>query len=214
VPRLAFFPLKALVWALGASGLSAAVVGALVVGCSQEGDAAAPGPGVDATTADMNAGDDSSDAAFYTICPPLDDAGVVSIDATFGSIEANLLQTVAGCINICHMSCPKGVTNCGAAVNGHLNFDLSLDASDIYAQLLGDGGGMPAYNEGGTAHILRVAPFDPDASLLYIKLNLHSGANPLYGSGMPQNSPGSVCPPAIAAVGQWIAQGATFDPHD
>jgi hypothetical protein len=196
VARLAFFPFKALVCALGASGLSAAVAGALVFGCSQEGEAAAPGPAEDATMADVDAGED---VVVYQLCP--------DIDATFGSIQPNLLSDLVGCINICH-------TKSGAPMNGHLNFDVPLEASDIYAELLGDGGGMPAYNEAGTAHILRVAPFDPDASLLYIKLNLHSNANPLYGSGMPQNMPGTVCPAAIAAVGHWIAQGAPLGPHD
>jgi hypothetical protein len=186
--------LKALVCALLASGLGVAVAGAVVAGCSQKGDAASPGPFAEDATVD---GDDS-DSSAYQFCP--------DIDATFGSIQPTLFSDPVGaCVNICH-------TPTGASRNG--NLDFQLEASDIYAELLGDGGGMPAFNEAGTAHILRVTPFDPDASLLYIKLNIHSNTDPLYGSGMPQNMPGSVCPAAIQAVGQWIAQGAPYAPHD
>jgi hypothetical protein len=170
-----------------------------MAGCSQKGDAATPGPFAEDATVDAGGGDDSADGPVYQFCP--------DIDATFGSIQPILFSDPVGaCVNICH-------TPSGASKNG--NLDFQLEAGDIYAELLGDGGGMPAFNEAGSAHpILRVAPFDPDASLLYIKLNIHSLMDPLYGSGMPQNSPGSVCPLAIEAVGQWIAQGAPYAGHD
>jgi hypothetical protein len=190
--------LKALVWVLGASGLGVAVAGAIVAGCSQKGDAASPGPFAEDATVDAGGDDSGDDVVFYAVCPQ-------DIDATFGSVEANLLNN-AGCISTCHVS------GTPASKNGNLVFEL--EASDIYAELLGDGGGMPAFNEAGSARILRVAPFDPDASLLYIKLNLHYSTDPLYGSGMPWGTPGSVCPAAIEAVGQWIAQGAPYAPHD
>jgi hypothetical protein len=132
----------------------------------------------------------------YTICPD-------SIDASFGSIVQNLLGTI-GCTSICH------VPGKGLPQNGDLDFDL--DASGIYQELLGDGGGEPAKNEQGTAYVLRVDPFHPDASLLYIKLNLHTDLDKLYGGGMPNNAPGTVCPAAVDAVGTWISQGALFAP--
>ncbi len=172
----------------------------LASGCSQRGAAASPGPpaeaGSDATLAEVDAGDD---AAVYAIC-------ATEIDASFGSIDTNLLTTIAGCINICHT--PSGAPSSG-------NLDFLLDASAIYTELLGpDGSGAPATNEAGTAQVLRVVPFDPDASLLSIKLNLHTLTDPLYGSGMPQSDPGSVCPATVDAVREWIAQGAPFEPHD
>jgi hypothetical protein len=57
---------------------------------------------------------------------------------------------------------------------------------------------------------LRVTPGDnsPDGSFLIRKLQLTDPANPLYGSGMPADAPGSICSEAVAVVRQWIAQGA------
>ncbi len=170
----------------------ALAVCALAAGCSQRSDSAD-----NADTAD-DAGDGDGGGAVYTICP-------VSIDASYGSIANNLFQSV-GCVNVCHITA-------GVAQNGDLDF--TLDAAAIYVELLGpDGGGAPASNMTGKAHLLRVAPFDPDASLLYIKLNLHGSINPLYGSGMPFNAPGTVCPAAVDAVGTWIARGAAFAAED
>jgi hypothetical protein len=201
VLRLACLSSRGVFLALGTGlGLASAVC-ALAAGCSQSGDPASPSlPGyVDATATGDDSGDEGGDGGpGYTICPE-------SIDASYGSIAENLLQSF-GCTSICH------VTG-GALMNG--NLDFTLDAAAIYVELLGpDGGGTLASNMAGSAQILRVAPFDPDASLLYIKLNLHSAVNPLYGSGMPNNAPGTVCPPAIDAVGTWIARGAAFGADD
>jgi hypothetical protein len=182
-------------------GLAGACVLAcsLVAACTQLGDPASPAPiaGEDAAV-DVGAVLDAS----YAFCPD-------SVDASFGSLATNLFGSMQGCVSICHITIrlPDG-TQVPAPMNGDLAFDQS--PASIYAQLLGpDGGGRIASNEAGTDRtILRVAPFDPDASLLYIKLNLHTFADPRYGSGMPGNTPGSVCPPAIEAVHDWIAQGA------
>ncbi len=173
------------------------------MGCTQEGSAASPAPsgggGDDATVSDAWAEAGASDGAIvYTVCPD-------GMDASFGSLASNLFGSLVGCVNICH-------TPSGAFANG--NLDFQEDASFIYGELLGDGGGVPASNQEGTANILRVEPFDPDASILYIKLNLHTINDPVYGSGMPQNAPGTVCPPAIAAVREWILQGAPFAPGE
>jgi hypothetical protein len=173
---------------VGATGLGTSVavlVLVLAAGCSQAGSVAAP-----ITEEDSGDGADVS----YIYCPE-------SIDSSYGSIAENLLMTNA-CTSICHITM-------GAAQNGDLDF--TVDPAAIYRELLGpDGGGAPASNMVGTASVLRVDPFHPAESLLYIKLNLHSNINKLYGSGMPGNAPGALCPAAVEAVGSWIAQGALF----
>ena len=186
---------------MGAGSLGALAVVALVAACSQRGDPASPvppegGPFADVTVEDPDAGD-GGDGPAFTFCPD-------SIDASFGSILDNLFAAPnppVECIDICH-------TKDGAMKNGHLSFED--EAGAVYAELLGDGGGVQAANLMGSAKILRVAPFDPDASLLYIKLTLHTASDPLYGSGMPQSTPGSVCPTAVQAVHDWIASGAAY----
>jgi hypothetical protein len=152
-------------------------------------------------------GDDAGDAgdagveaeAGYAVCPK-------GIDASFGSIYDLMLSTDTSCgaaTAICH-------STVGAARTGSL-LDLSLDASAVYAQLLGDGGGYPATNinvnpDAGPT-LLRVVPGDAGASFLYIKLTI-KGYDNRYGFGMPQTNPGSICPPALDAVKTWIDEGA------
>jgi hypothetical protein len=151
------------------------------------GEAGAP----DATITDAGAS--------YAICPP-------DIDASFGSLVTTMFVTT-GCgtnkTNNCHSAS-------GASMRGTGNgLDFTVDAAAIYAQLLGDGGGAPSTNLSGSAHVLRVVPGDASASMLYIKLQLTSPADPQYGAGMPLDTPGSVCPAALAAVRDWINGGAT-----
>jgi hypothetical protein len=153
------------------------------------GDAGAPAA-PDATVTDGGAS--------YAICPP-------DIDASFGSLVTTMFVTT-GCgtnkTNNCHSAS-------GASVRGTGNgLDFTVDAAAIYAQLLGDGGGAPSTNLSGSAHVLRVVPGDASASMLYIKLQLTSAADPLYGAGMPLDTPGSVCPEALDAVRDWINGGA------
>jgi hypothetical protein len=128
------------------------------------------------------------------------------MDASFGSILTQMLATT-GCgtnlTNSCHSASGAATTGTG---NG---LDLSASAASVYAQLLGDGGGEPSTNiSDPKKKILRVVPGDASASMLYIKLELDSGADPQYGAGMPLTAPGSVCPSALEAVAAWINAGA------
>jgi hypothetical protein len=86
--------------------------------------------------------------------------------------------------------------------------DFSLGAAEVYAELLGDGGGVPANNVAGDAGgvILRVAPGDASASLLYIKLAMPTASDPRYGAAMPPI--GLPCPAVLDAVRAWIDDGA------
>jgi len=120
--------------------------------------------------------------AGYAVCPP-------GMDASFGSIFTQMIGTP---------SCGSNNDSCHdskARANTVSPIDYSLDAATVYVELLGDGGGAPAGNENHpTVHVLRVKPFDADASMLYIKLTITSQDDPMYGAGMPKTSPGSVCP--------------------
>jgi hypothetical protein len=148
-------------------------------------------------------GDGASDSgveaeAGYAVCPP-------GIDASFGSIYDLMLSTRT-------LYCGARASGCHSSTAGSATgstLDLSLDASAVYAELLGDGGGYPATNiEGDAGHtLLRVVPGDAGASFLYIKITL-TGFDPRYGTGMPLDTPGSICPPAIDAVKTWIDEGA------
>lgn len=190
------------------AAFAAAATGWGCYGGSQAGSGDASSPPQDAVaeervdaTADANAGGEAGEdvdaGPTYAVCPD-------AMDASFESIYVRMLAA--------------GVTTCGSAglgchstfsakQNGNL-LDFSLDASAVYGELLGDGGGFPATNIAGDAGgVLRVVPGDPDASMLYIKLTLTTGGSP-YGAGMPLYTPGSVCPAAVDAVRQWIAGGA------
>ncbi|MGD0529311.1 MAG: hypothetical protein ABSE49_29500 [Polyangiaceae bacterium] len=136
--------------------------------------------------------------AGFAVCPE-------GMTATFDSIYAQMLSTTScgSTLNTCHS------TAAAKSING---LDYSLDEQGVYLELVGDGGGVLSYNIAGAAKgVLRVDPGDAGASMLYIKLTLDSGTNPLYGSGMPQSAPGSVCPAAISAVATWINSGASLD---
>jgi hypothetical protein len=130
------------------------------------------------------------------LCPP-------GMDASWGSIYTQLIGT-PGCgsnNDSCHDS--------KARANTVSPIDYSLDAAAVYTEFLGDGGGAPAGNENHpSVQILRVKPFDADASMLYLKLIITSQNDPQYGAGMPKTAPGSVCPAAVAAVADWINGGA------
>ena len=141
---------------------------------------------------------DAGDAeAGYVVCPE-------EIDATFGSIYDSILSPEGGSCGAVGFGCHSTL----AAKENKSNLDYSLDAAAVWAELLGDGGGYPAANIAGDAGhvVLRVVPFDAGASMLYIKLTL-TGYDPRYGAGMPLNTPGSICPPALEAIKQWIDLG-------
>jgi hypothetical protein len=135
--------------------------------------------------------------AGFAICPPL-------IDASFSSILTQVLATPGCGTNVggaCH-------STSGASLQGTGNLlDLSLDPASVYAELLESSTNI----SGSATDVPRVAPGDAGASMLYIKLIVTSTHDPLYGGGMPLTAPGSVCPPALAAVRNWIDQGAPQD---
>jgi hypothetical protein len=135
----------------------------------------------------------------YAVCPQ-------DMDATFGSIYAELLtppQTCGSTNGGCHLRDDE------AGVFPTSNLAYSYDAAAVYAELLGDGGGAPAFNASNTnVHVLRVDPGHADASMLYIKLTLDTSHDPQYGAGMPLTAPASVCPAAVNAVADWINAGA------
>jgi hypothetical protein len=145
--------------------------------------------------------------------PPIAEAGVVicpDLDPTFDSIRTKLLETdTCGSDRggKCHSSG-------GALYSGGL--DYTVDASALYTEFLGDSGtGAISQNVGNLdpnkAVVLRVVPGDAGASMLYIKLTLHTSSDPTYGSGMPFDYPGQVCATAVSAVQMWIDNGAKFE---
>ena len=133
-------------------------------------------------------------APAFAVCPP-------GLDASFTSLLTQMLATSscgAGTPNNCHStSGASGITGTGNLL------DFSLDASAVYAELQ-----KRATNIAGDASVLRVAPGDASASMLYIKLTLKTSADPTYGAGMPLTDPGSVCPATLDAIKTWIDQGA------
>ncbi len=180
-----------------ASAVAAFAIALAAAGCN-EGSPASPAVAGDADN-EGDAGSEVVDAG-PAVCVP-------GIDASFTSILTKILATPSCGTNLagnCH-------SQSGASPSGTGNLlDYSLAASAVYAELLGDGGGHPSTNLSGDAgHIPRVAPFDSDASMLYIKLTLTTHDNPYYGAGMPLPAPGSVCPATLEAVKTWIDQGAT-----
>jgi hypothetical protein len=144
-------------------------------------------------------------APTYVVCPP-------DMDATFGSIYAQMLANPppSSCGNDRPLNC-HSASGAGPRGTGNL-LDFEAGVAEVYAQLLGpDGGGKMSTNLSGSAKVLRVVPGDASASMLYIKLILDGSADPLYGAGMPQDNPGSVCPAALDAVKAWIDNGAAFN---
>jgi hypothetical protein len=127
---------------------------------------------------------------------------------TCPALEPKLSSIDKGLFRVsCGISGAKAI-NChsrdGAASSSGL--DLSVDP---YTNLVN----RVALNLGASTQrqtFLLVTPGDdsPEGSFLIRKLQLTGPANPLYGSGMPADAPGSICAEAVAVVRQWIAQGA------
>jgi hypothetical protein len=127
---------------------------------------------------------------------------------TCPALEPRLSSIDRGLFRVsCGISGAKAI-NChsrdGAGSSSGL--DLSTDPYDNLVNRV-------ALNLGAsTPHptFLLVTPGDdrPEGSFLIRKLQLPDPANPLYGSGMPADAPGSICAEAVAVVRLWIAQGA------
>ena len=118
------------------------------------------------------------------------DGGVCpALQPSWSQIDRNLIQ----------VGCGVRSTNCHSEVGAATSSSLDL-TGDPYARLVNarsaDGG------------FVLVKPGDPDQSFLAIKLRLTGSADPLYGSGMPPEHPGTTCAPAQEAVRQWIQAGA------
>lgn len=126
---------------------------------------------------------------------------VPGLTAHFSDIDRRVFQ----------VSCGTQTTGCHSEVGGVSSGGLVL-ASDAYLHLVGDGGGARGQNLAGDVRpIFRVKPGDPGASLLVIKLGITRSTDPHYGSGMPLDRPGSVCPDTLAAISDWIDAGAPND---
>ena len=138
--------------------------------------------------------------AGFAICP-------AGLQTTFDSIRTNVFAK----------SCSNSPGSChskdGAVNSGGLDLE-----TDPYTALLGtDGMGAPGNNISGTFRnaappappiLRRVVPGDPDHSFIVIKLMTKVRNDPKYGSGMPYPTPGSVCPPTLQAIRDWIQAGA------
>jgi hypothetical protein len=164
-----------------------------------------PDSSVDASTATADAQADAGayEAApiFYAVCPD-------AMGPIFPSIYTEMLST-ASCGTLGTYDCHSSLGALPVKVGGTGSLlDLSLDASTVYAELLGDGSGYPSTNARGDAGAIvpRVAPGNADGSMLYIKLALPTEVDPRYGEAMPPR--GLVCPASLDAVKRWIDDGA------
>ncbi len=161
------------------------------------------------TVVTVMAGCDQGSPASPTL-PPIPEASVVicpDLDPSFDSIRTKLLNT----------------DSCGADRGGQCHsagggiysggLDYTADASALYVEFLGDAGiGARAQNINGSEQGLRrVVPGEEDASFLYIKVTTVSSHDPKYGTGMPFDHPGALCPAAVGAIGTWIQNGAPFE---
>lgn len=172
-----------------------AALSSAALGCGGDGLPASPA----STTGEVSEAGPTVDASVpvdaseeYAVCPP-------GLDASFPDLLQRVFAT-ASCgtnnPNSCH-------SKTGATAAGDL-LDFTGDAGAVYAALVG----RKATNISGDTAVLRVAPFDAGASMLYIKLSLKTLTDPHYGAGMPLTAPGSVCPEALDAVKTWINEGA------
>jgi len=127
---------------------------------------------------------------------------------TCPALEPKLSSIGKGLFRVsCGISGSKAI-NCHSSDGAASSSGLDL-STDPYTSLVN----RTAQNRGATSPLLTfilVKPLEdsPESSFLVRKLQLTDPANPLYGSGMPADALGSICPDAVAAVRQWIAQGA------
>ena len=137
----------------------------------------------------------------YRLCPD-------AMAPTFPSILTQMFATAscgAGRSYDCHST--TGALALSEGGTGS-QLDFSLDAAAVYAELLGDGSGQPAVNVDGDAGgvVLRIAPGNADASLLYIKVSMVAASDPRYGKAMPPDE--LACPAVDDTLRAWINDGA------
>jgi hypothetical protein len=124
-----------------------------------------------------------------------------ALEPKLSSIDKALFRVSCGATGAKAINCHS---RDGAASASGL--DLSTDP---YTNLVN----RQARNLGATHPLLTfilVTPGNdsPEGSFLVRKLQITDPASSLYGSGMPADAPGTICPEAVAVVRQWIAQGA------
>jgi hypothetical protein len=194
--------------------LASAALGAFVGnGACDQGPPANPieeaGPAPESTSTDGSVVDSPTDMPMTdVVAPPVYAVCPDGMAPAFSSLLTKMFATSgcgAGQAYDCHSSTGALPREEGGTGSG---LDFAIDAAAVYAELLGDGGGAPSNNINGDAGgvVLRVAPGDPAASLLYIKLAMPNARDPRYGEAMPPT--GLPCPSAVAAVGAWIEAGA------
>jgi len=120
-----------------------------------------------------------------------------ALQPTFSSINAHFIQVGCGVRQInCHAT-DSAAVNSGPSFFGH-----------PYATLVN----AAARNQLGSARgLVLVKPGDPQNSFLLTKLRLTSALDPTYGGGQPADAPGSTCADTLAAIEQWIQNGAPDD---
>lgn len=128
----------------------------------------------------------------YAVCPP-------DLAATWSEIEGRVLS----------ISCGTGGTTCHSPEGSIFAGGLNL-AADPWTALMGpDGLGAAGENVDGDVHpIRRIDPGYAEASLIVLKLSSTSEGGGWYGRGMPDPTPGSICPESLAAIRAWIDAGA------
>jgi hypothetical protein len=131
--------------------------------------------------------------AFAAACGGDDDAvapDAFPLEPTFASLRANVFG-------------PKCAAPCHSAIDPPGGLDL---ATDPYAALVGvDAAGRFCRDMG----LVRVVPGDAAASLAYQKIIAkRDDTDPVCGEGMPQGSRPALSDDEIAAIEQWIADGA------
>ena len=84
--------------------------------------------------------------------------------------------------------------------------DLILEPGRSHEQLVGP---MAFQSEAAGEGLARVVPGDPDASFLWIRLQVDT--DPRYGPLMPQGSTEGLDADELAAIETWIVKGAADD---
>jgi hypothetical protein len=170
-----------------------------------------PDNGTDASTNDASNNSDVSTSDVAT--------SDVSNEASTASFATSVYGPIisARC-TFCHGLTADGGPGVGIQF-GHL--DMSTEAN-AYANLVGDGGGVPAGGSAcktlGQSGLLRVSPGSPASSLIYNKVvsNDGDGGSVVLADGglevfcghpMPEFEP-SIPSSDIATIHDWIAQGA------
>ena len=184
----------------GMGGSGARIGAALAVTCAAALFAAACGPAVQPV--DCAIDPDCGANAFCSAGQCLQGTRTCpALEPKLSSIDKGLFRVSCG------VSGEKAI-NCHSSGGAASSSGLDL-STDPFTNLVNRTG----RNLGATVHLqtfILVKPEDdsPEGSFLVRKLQLTDPANPQYGSGMPADAPGTICPEAVAVVRQWIAQGA------